>query len=96
MITTREHDFPVFELELQQNLLRTNQGAQANTMFQFILNAALDPVETIQWQQNSMYLKCVDKFRDSSTKEDSFLLVHCFITPGNSKFLLLHENKPED
>lgn len=42
-----------------------------------------------------MYIKCVDKFRES-TREDQSLLVHCFVTPSNSKFLLLHENKPED
>ena len=33
MIVTREHDFPVFEIELQQNLLKTNQGAAGTALF---------------------------------------------------------------
>ena len=53
-----------------------------------ILNAALDPVEKIQWNSNNMYLKEVDKFND--------LQIHCFLTPSNTRFLLLHEARSED
>lgn len=49
MIVTREHDFPVFELELQQQLLRSTQGTAGSSIFQFVLNAALDPVDMLQW-----------------------------------------------
>jgi hypothetical protein len=57
-------------------------------LFEFILNAALDPIEVLQWKNNSMYLKKVDNYQDLS--------VHCLVTPSNAKFLLLHENRSED
>jgi trafficking protein particle complex subunit 2 len=95
MIVTRENDFPVYELELTAQLLKTNKAFQAQPMFQFILNAALDPVEQIQWQNPYYYLKCVDKYNESPNPQGQ-LLVHCFVTPSNSKFLLLHESKSEE
>ncbi|RPA75513.1 Sedlin [Ascobolus immersus RN42] len=57
-------------------------------MNQFIAHASLDIVEEIQWNNQSMYLKVVDKFYG--------VLVSCFLTAGNIKFLLLHEVKSED
>lgn len=60
------------------------------------MNAALDPVDTIQWTTPNMYLKQVDKFEVYEDNPTPPLLVHCFITPNNTKFLLLHESKPED
>ena len=95
MIVTRENDFPVYELELNAQLLRTNKAFQAQPMFQFILNAALDPVEQMQWQNPYYYLKCVDRYNETPNPQGC-LMVHCFVTPSNSKFLLLHESKPED
>jgi trafficking protein particle complex subunit 2 len=57
-------------------------------LFEFIINAAIDPVESQQWKNNTMYLKNVDKYNELS--------VSCLITPSNAKFMLLHENRPED
>ena len=64
-------------------------------MFQFVLNAALDPIEQLQWQSPSLYLKCVDKYSETPDTKGQ-LLVHCFVTPNNSKMLLLHEGKQEE
>lgn len=95
MIVTREQDFPVFELELPQQFLKSSKGETFKHMFQFVLNAALDPVEQVQWTSGNMYLKCVDTYSEGSSAE-SGLQVHCFVTPNNSKFLLLHEFKAEE
>jgi hypothetical protein len=94
MIVTRERDYPVFELELPENFLKTTKSQELRPMFQFVLNAALDPVEQMQWQTNQMYLKCVDTYSESYKEQG--VQVHCFVTPNNSKFLLLHEFKSED
>lgn len=94
MIVTRERDYPVLELELPENLLKTQKSQELRPMFQFVLNAALDPVEQMQWQTNQMYLKCVDTYSESYKEQG--VQVHCFVTPNNSKFLLLHEFKSEE
>ena len=66
-------------------------------MFDFLLNAALDNVDKMQWtpsanknsQQAHMYMRTIDKYQE--------LYVSCLLTPSNCKFLLLHENnKSED
>lgn len=57
MIVTRENDFPVFELELPNNFLKSKDGDSCKPLFQFILNASLDPIESAQWTTNLMYLK---------------------------------------
>lgn len=54
----------------------------------FILHAAIDIVEDVQWRTNTLYLKVVDNFYG--------YLISAFITPGNIKFLLLHESKNEE
>jgi hypothetical protein len=97
MIVSKD-DFPVFELSIP-GLVRgakyqaTPENAKVNMdanphLFEFILNAALDPVEERQWHTPSMYFKQVDKYLDLS--------VNCLVTPSNTKFLLLHEGRPED
>ena len=95
MIVSKE-DFPVYDV-MVNTLVKSNQygnqNAQQNMggnsqLFEFILNAAMDPVEIFQWKNNNMYLKNVDKYKE--------LTVHCLITPSNAKFLLLHEGRSED
>ena len=65
--------------------------------YDFILNAALDKVDELQWQpsasqhlgQASMFMRSVDKYQD--------MFVSCMQTPTNAKFMLLHEShKSED
>jgi len=45
-------------------------------------------VEDVQWKTNSLYLKVVDNFYG--------YLISGFITPGNIKFLLLHEQSKNE
>ena len=67
MIVSKE-DFPVFSTAIN-TLVKSNkysaqhakQNMDANSqLFEFILNAALDPIEVLQWKSNTMYLKKVD------------------------------------
>ncbi|KAL7267057.1 TRAPP subunit [Rhizina undulata] len=58
-------------------------------MNQFIVHSSLDLVEEIQWATSSMYMKVVDRFNND-------LLVSCFLTAGNIKFLLLHDMRADD
>lgn len=60
MIVSRE-DFPVYELPIE-SLVKSQSSTEKQHLYEFILNAALDPVDTLQWQSNNMYLKQVDKF----------------------------------
>ncbi|KAF4602285.1 hypothetical protein EYR40_005490 [Pleurotus pulmonarius] len=53
-----------------------------------IANASLDVIEDVMRKENVMYLKSVDKFNEWT--------VSAFVTPGNMKFLLLHEGKNDD
>lgn len=45
-------------------------------------------IEDVMRKENTMYLKAVDKFNEWT--------VSAFITPGNMKFVLLHEGKNDD
>ncbi|GAW01870.1 transport protein particle complex subunit [Lentinula edodes] len=53
-----------------------------------IANASLDAVEDVMRKEGTMYLKSVDKFNEWT--------VSAFITPGNTKFVLLHEAKNDE
>ncbi|KAJ8086348.1 TRAPP subunit [Marasmius tenuissimus] len=63
-------------------------GGQDRHVIQMIANASLDAIEDVMRKENGMYLKTVDKFNEWT--------VSAFITPGNSKFLLLHEGKNDE
>lgn len=58
-------------------------ASSARHMNQFVVHAALDVVEEIQWATSQLYLRQVDRFFSS--------YVSCFVTPSNNKFLLLHQ-----
>ncbi|CAN6616806.1 trafficking protein particle complex subunit 20 [Trichomonascus vanleenenianus] len=85
-------DCPIYELEFGTN----RQGGDGVARFSpemkelnpFILHAALDVVEYVQWTTNSLYLKAVDNFYS--------YMISAFVTAGNIKFLLLHETRNED
>ncbi len=52
-------------------------------MHQFIVHAALDMVESMQWGQASNHLKVVDRYGD--------WIVSAFISPDGARFMLLHD-----
>ncbi|KAK9460783.1 Sedlin [Lipomyces oligophaga] len=54
----------------------------------FIVHSSLDIVEEVQWTNNAMHLKVIDKFYN--------YLISSYITAGNIKFLLLHESRVDD
>ncbi|KAI5246180.1 trafficking protein-like protein particle complex subunit 2 [Aureobasidium subglaciale] len=59
---------------------------EARHMNQFIVHSSLDIVEEVQWGNNGLYLKNVDRFQNNH--------IHCFITGGNVKFMLLMNPDP--
>ncbi|KAI0049582.1 Sedlin [Auriscalpium vulgare] len=63
-------------------------GGQDRHVIQMIANASLDVIEEVVRKDNAMYLKSVDKFNEWT--------VSAFITPGNMKFVLLHEGKNDE
>jgi len=63
-------------------------GGQDRHVIQMIANASLDVIEDVMRKENTMYFKSVDKFNEWT--------VSAFITPGNMKFVLLHEGKNDD
>jgi len=63
-------------------------GGKDRHVIQMIANASLDVIEEVMRKENLMYLKSVDKFNEWT--------VSAFITPGNMKFILLHETRNDD
>ncbi|EPQ59551.1 Sedlin [Gloeophyllum trabeum ATCC 11539] len=63
-------------------------GGQDRHVIQMIANASLDVIEEVMRRDSAMYLKSVDKFNEWT--------VSAFVTPGNFKFILLHESKNDD
>ncbi|KAA1466156.1 Sedlin [Dentipellis sp. KUC8613] len=63
-------------------------GGQDRHVIQMIANASLDVIEEVVRRDNGMYLKAVDKFNEWT--------VSAFVTPGNMKFVLLHESKNDE
>ncbi|KAJ2968952.1 hypothetical protein NUW54_g13077 [Trametes sanguinea] len=69
-------------------------GGQDRHVIQMIANASLDAIEEVMRKESVMsvapvsYLKSVDKFNEWT--------VSAFVTPGNMKFVLLHESRNDD
>lgn len=63
-------------------------GGQDRHVIQMIANASLDAIEDAMRKESAMYLKSVDKFNEWT--------ISAFVTPGNMKFLLLHETRNDD
>ncbi|EJF62949.1 Sedlin [Dichomitus squalens] len=63
-------------------------GGQDRHVIQMIANASLDAIEEVMRKDSVMYLKSVDKFNEWT--------VSAFVTPGNMKFVLLHESRNDD
>ncbi|KAI9466757.1 Sedlin [Lactarius psammicola] len=63
-------------------------GGQDRHVIQMIANASLDVIEEVVRRDNGMYLKSVDRFNEWT--------VSAFVTPGNMKFVLLHEGKNDE
>ncbi|CAG8456788.1 8525_t:CDS:2, partial [Ambispora gerdemannii] len=85
-------DNPIYEAEFGSSskgggeaIVKKDEHRHLN---QFIVHSALDVVEEMQWNTNTMYLKSVDKFNEWH--------VSAHVTAGNIKFMLLHETKSED
>ncbi|KAI0786345.1 Sedlin [Abortiporus biennis] len=63
-------------------------GGKDRHVIQMIANASLDVIEEVMRKENTMYLKSVDKFNEWT--------ISAFITPGNMKFVLLHETRNDE
>ncbi|CUA73836.1 Trafficking protein particle complex subunit 2 [Rhizoctonia solani] len=63
-------------------------GGVDRQVIMMIANASLDVIEDVMKVNGAMYLKGVDKFNEWT--------VSAFITPGNMKFILLHDGKNEE
>eukprot|EP01023_Acetabularia_acetabulum_P041655 TRINITY_DN4071_c0_g1_i1.p3 TRINITY_DN4071_c0_g1~~TRINITY_DN4071_c0_g1_i1.p3 ORF type:complete len:142 (-),score=5.26 TRINITY_DN4071_c0_g1_i1:497-922(-) len=87
MIVGRE-DHPLYEANLSYRLDASREDRSVVHLHQFVLYAALDPVDDIVWTTQNNYLRVVDRFNN--------LQVTCFTTAGHIRFLLLHEGKNEE
>ncbi|CAG7849463.1 SubName: Full=Related to Sedlin (Trafficking protein particle complex protein 2) {ECO:0000313/EMBL:CCA67270.1} [Serendipita indica DSM 11827] len=63
-------------------------AGQDRHVIQMIANASLDVIEEMMVSNSAMYLKSIDKFNEWT--------VSAFVTPGNMKFVLLHEAKNDE
>ncbi|KZW03928.1 transport protein particle complex subunit [Exidia glandulosa HHB12029] len=63
-------------------------GGQDRHVIQMIAHASLDVIEDVVRTNNGMYLKGVDKFNEWT--------VSAFVTPGNIKFILLHDGRNDE
>ncbi|KAI5362538.1 Putative trafficking protein particle complex subunit 2 [Septoria linicola] len=88
IIGTRDN--PLFELDFGTSKVGGDGIArfreEAKHMNQFIVHAAIDMVEEAQWSTKDLYLKKVDSFQNN--------YIHCFLTGGNVKFMLLMNPDP--
>ncbi|OCT48257.1 Trafficking protein particle complex subunit 2 [Cladophialophora carrionii] len=84
-------DTPVFELTFGTSkaggdgVARFRNAETSRYMNQFIVHAALDVVEEVQWLQPNMWLKVIDNYAPTNSH------ISCFITGTNVRFMLLHQ-----
>ncbi|EHY60306.1 TRAPP subunit [Exophiala dermatitidis] len=84
-------DTPLFELTFGTSkaggdgVARFRNGETARYMNQFIVHAALDVVEEVQWLTPNMWLKVIDNYAPTNSH------ISCFITGTNVRFMLLHQ-----
>ncbi|KAI9308498.1 trafficking protein particle complex subunit 2-like protein [Cunninghamella echinulata] len=85
-------DNPIYETEIipssRSSSFNDSNRDDHKHLNQFIVHAALDVVEEVQWNTQAMYLKSIDRFNEH--------YVSCFVTAGNIKLMLLHDQKSED
>jgi glycosylphosphatidylinositol transamidase (GPIT) subunit GPI8 len=55
---------------------------------QFILHAALDLVDEMQWKTQTTFLRTIDRYND--------LFISAMVTHGSVRMLLLHEAKNDE
>ncbi|KAH8113412.1 transport protein particle complex subunit [Phellopilus nigrolimitatus] len=79
---------PAYNQTAGGNGVGVARGGQDRHVIQMIANASLDVIEDVMRREGAMYLKAVDKFNEWT--------VSAFVTPGNMKFILLHEGKNDD
>ena len=70
MIVSKD-DYPIYDLPIEQ-LVKKKELVH---MHEFILHSSLDVIDQIQWQQNTFYMKTIDKFNELS--------VTCLLTPSS-------------
>lgn len=78
------NDIPIYEAEVGTAIKKE----EATYQHQFILHAALDIVQDLQWTTSAMFLKGVDRFND--------LFVSVYVTAGHTRLMLLHDSRNED
>ncbi|KAI9491999.1 putative trafficking protein particle complex subunit 2 [Zychaea mexicana] len=81
-------DNPIYETDIIPSSRSSSLIDSSRHLNQFIVHAALDVVEEVQWGTQAMYLKSVDRFNEQ--------YVSAFVTANNVKFMLLHDQKSED
>ncbi|WIA38696.1 hypothetical protein OEZ86_001998 [Tetradesmus obliquus] len=78
-----QQDHPIYEVDLTGP-----KEQQTQYLHQFVLHASLDAVDEAMWSSKELHLKTVDRFNN--------LFVTAYVTPGNARFLLLHDGKSDD
>ncbi|KPI39303.1 Trafficking protein particle complex subunit 2 [Cyphellophora attinorum] len=87
-------DTPLFELTFGTSkaggdgVARFRNGETSRYMNQFIVHAALDVVEEVQWLTPNMWLKVIDSYAPTNSH------VSCMVTGSNHRFMLLHQPTP--
>ena len=77
-------DCQVYEMKLKK------YKKEINYIQELVAYASLDLVDNQEWNTNNtnMNLKKIDNFNDFQ--------IHCFLTQGRMRFIIVHENLSED